>query len=256
MKNRALYIIAVTLLLFSQACSLNMPAQAFPTTTPPPVPTSVPPTATPPTAATATLPPTQPAPTIAPTHTSLPVVLKVDTTVVVKIVNLRRGPGTVYQKIDVLFQGAKVSVVGKARGDQWVMVNTAKGKGWLSLSFLALKDPTVVAGLIPQDIPNSFTIHGKVVDANNTPIGGIGFAVTQGIGPNTQRTDAVSMPDGNFYAYLPSASKGTWRVDFVSIDCKSPIMDANCKYTGNFNPLGVDVPMPPVGDLNFTYLKP
>jgi hypothetical protein len=74
-------------------------------------------------------------------------------------------------------------------------------------------------------------VMGQVVDSENSPISGIGIAVTQ----DQTRSDAHSGDSGFFFVSLPDDSTGMWTVSVVSIDCTSRIMNAECSLNGYFD---------------------
>ena len=68
------------------------------------------------------------------------------------------------------------------------------------------------------------------------------------------RVDGISLADGTFYAYAPVEYQGTWLASVIGVDCKSPIVDANCRYAGVFEPAaGIDLTLPASSDIQFIY---
>lgn len=115
--------------------------------TPTPTFTPVPPTSTP--TATAT-----PKPTATPTHTPTitPTPLP-DAIVNNDILNLRTGPGTVYDIIKVMHLGDELDVTARNEASTWLAVITADGtKGWCSAKYLQLNIP-LESIPIATDIP-------------------------------------------------------------------------------------------------------
>jgi hypothetical protein len=171
-------------------------------------------------------------------------------------VNLRRGPGTLFPSLGQLADGAKVTAYGKARGDDWIYVDTGKLLGWVSTQFTSLIQSDQVSALAVKETGNALVIHGQVSESNGTPLAGIEFAMFQGKEDSKPPdTRAHSLSDGNFYLYLPPGSSGVWRVSLTAVDCKSPIVDANCHYTGAFMPRFTDITLPGDQVLKFMYLK-
>jgi cell wall-associated NlpC family hydrolase len=69
-----------------------------------------------------------------------------------ELANLRNGPGTEFDRLDKLNQGAKLEVT--ARHNEWVQVRTEGGQeGWLSLDVLDLDAETADALPAAQSVP-------------------------------------------------------------------------------------------------------
>jgi hypothetical protein len=149
-------------------------------------------------------------------------------------------------------------VLGKAPGGEWIRVRTPeKVEGWVFWRLLLATVDVLEAPIIqPQNVP---LIQGRVLDAGGTPIQGISFDVVQGkqtaIGNNSVLTDS----SGEFFAFLPAASKGSWTVSQTGIACESNVWtDASCTYykngyKGKVDPPSVDVVLPTTGVLQFTW---
>ncbi len=222
------------------AATQEAAASATPVPTLPPVPTQTP-TPVPP-----TVPPT-PLPSPSPTLALTAVQAKVEVTSIV----LRAGPSTVHSKLASYSQGTSVTVLGKAMGDDWVLVETPDGKsGWMSIVFLSEFDVKDIPVSPPAE---SLVISGQVVDTSDAPIDRITVAVWQDTTSGQNRTDAHSGQDGTFYAYLPEGSQGDWNVGVVGIGCTSRIADADCKYTGSFIAPTVTIQVPQTQPVTFVY---
>lgn len=220
-------------------CSVLLSPTPTPTPLPPtPTDTPAPPTPTP-----------EPSPT--PTQTYTPI----ETQVNVFSLNLRAGPGTLFKSGGYYNVGAKVSVLGKAPGGQWVKVKTFDGKeGWMFADYLDLKDK--IAGVPVVPVGEAIVIEGKAADTAGNGIRGVNVAITQQSGSQTLRVDALSGADGTFYAYLPTTSSGTWSAEIVGVDCNSPIIEGSCKYSGSFDPSGkVTIDLSQLKPILFTYKK-
>ena len=222
------------------AATQEVAASATPVPTLPPVPTQTP-TPVPP-----TVPPTAPA-SPSPTLALTTVQAKVEVTSIV----LRAGPSTLHSKLALYSQGTSVTVLGKAMGDDWVLVETPDGKtGWMSIVFLSEFDVRDIPVSPPTE---SLVISGRVVDTSDAPIDRINVAVWQDTTSSQSRTDANSGQDGTFYAYLPEGSQGDWNVGVVGIGCTSRIVDADCKYMGSFIPPTVTIQVPQTEPVTFVY---
>ncbi len=167
-------------------------------------------------------------------------------------VNLRVGPGRLFQVRGVLAQGTSLEVVGIARGGEWLYVVNQEGIfGWVSVLFVAGGFDGPPPSLVEPE--NVQLVTGTVHTELGTPVNGIGFALEQG----TNRTDAATDDEGRFYAYLPSNLSGTWRVSYVSVSCRSNTMDSNCNCIsgtcGGAFPVSVDVTLLSSSDLVFVW---
>lgn len=187
---------------------------------------SLPSAAPTPTASPAPLP-TPTAATTSETENGLTAAVRVDS------LNLRSGPGTMFDIIGQVYKNNLVKVLGRVPGDDWVQVITADGStGYMLADFLELDSRLT---LLPQiTIRDSYIVLGKVVDEDGTAINDITVAVYQGDGAQTLRTDAVTDERGIFTAYLPLDSAYTWTVSVVGVGCTSRIVDENCTYPGSF----------------------
>ena len=173
--------------------------------------------------------------------------------VAVQSINLRQGPGTVYLVMANLPVNTRVMILGKARGDEWLLVDTGKMQGWLATVFLELSSSEILATIPTVEPQNAYVIAGKVMNENAKPVEGVIIAVIQGTGNHVPRAESQTSQEGNFYAYLPPNARGEWRVSIVGVDCQSWIMDDNCEYQGEFWPRWVDIHLPSVPYLNFVY---
>lgn len=170
-------------------------------------------------------------------------------------VNLRMGPGTMFQVSRVMAQGTPLEVNGRSHGGEWLYVRNNEGilgwVGWYVVDGVRADPPA------PYVEPeNVFLVTGLVKTELGIPVSGIGFALTQ-VGFSSRRSDAVTDEEGRFYAYLPSTLSGTWTVEHVSIACTSNTMDANCNCKsgrcGEADPRMVEISVPFSGELNFVW---
>ena len=217
-----------TLILAAMACTLEAPPE---TEDAPRLATlAVQPTST-------TLPPTA---TATSTESAVPLPTATELTtntflaeVAVASLNLRAGPGTMFDIVGQELQGTMVEVLGRAPGDEWVKVRVPDGTAGFMLAELLNLEGTIM--LLPQtSISESYIVMGIVEDTEGEPINDISVAVYQGAGADTLRTDATTNEKGIFIAYLPLDSDYTWTVSVVGIGCESWIVDENCIYTGEF----------------------
>jgi uncharacterized protein YraI len=171
-------------------------------------------------------------------------------------VNLRVGPGTLFQVSRVLLKNTKLKVIGPAPGKEWLNVmNDENIVGWVIGDGVkggyGGPPPAIVQ---PADV---FLVTGKVVDSSAAPVTGIGFSIEQKTASKSLRTDAATDADGIFYAYLPQHLSGIWTVSFTSVACTSNTMDANCHcisgVCGQPQPVSVSVTLLANGQLNFVW---
>ena len=167
--------------------------------------------------------------------------------------NLRGGPSLIHNIISQYQKGEIVTLIARAPGNEWVKILTKDKKtGWMSVIHLTLKQDI---NMLPVfEINESLVVKGKVVDATGNGIPGIQVAVTRLGGADRVRVDGISLSDGTFYAYAPVEYQGTWLASVVGVDCTSPIVDANCRYAGVFQPTGgVNLTLPTSEDVVITY---
>jgi len=150
MSRRLPMLFSILLVLILVAC------RAGPTATPTPTRMSARPTSTP----TAT---TRPKPTATPTHTPTitPTPLP-DAIVNNDILNLRTGPGTVYDIIKVMQLGDELDVTARNEAGTWLAVTTSDGsKGWCSTKYLqlnvSLDDIPIATDIPPTPTPSEPT---------------------------------------------------------------------------------------------------
>ena len=171
-------------------------------------------------------------------------------------VNLRTKPGTLFTVSRLLGKGTRLQVLGHAPGGEWIYVQTDEHVfGWVLFWLLnGGNDSGPTPEVQPQNVQ---LVTGRIVDRSVVPISGIGFAITQGTGPNAPRADATTDKAGQFYAYLPPSASGQWIVSYVAISCTSNTMDANCKCIGGLcgksDPNSVAITLPLNGPLQFVW---
>lgn len=198
-------------------------------------------------------------PTVQPTETSLPtpeyISGQVQAVVTAQGVYMRYGPGTLFQPRKLLDQHTRLTVLGRARGDDWLLVETGGDEGWISENFTELENDVPISVLPVNNPSDVITIRGQVTDSFGGPVEGISFAVMQNSTQGVLRTDATTRKDGFFYGYLPADASGAWRVALTGIDCESPIMNDNCEFSGQFIPTWKDIDLPITGLVTFQYIS-
>jgi SH3-like domain-containing protein len=137
---------------------------------------------------------------------------------------LRMGPGTLFPALNLLPQGAKLSVLGISAGHEWIYVKAPSGtQGWVFVQLIETKgDLNSAPGVEPGDVQ---IVSGKVADKGGNPVNGVHFAFEQG----GTRTDAVTGDDGVFYAFFPKSASGEWTVSYVAISAKSNMVNSSGK---------------------------
>ncbi len=171
-------------------------------------------------------------------------------------VNLRVGPGNLFKVSRVMAQGTRLELLAFARGGAWAQVMNDEGiLGWVGVDLISDWSQFAVIFIEPENV---HIVSGRVLDGQGQPLEGIRYAVFQGAG-STLRTDAATDSGGYFYAYLPPHLAGIWTVEYVAIDCKSPLVDSNCacpKDTcGQPQPSSRSITLPWNDLLTFTWVK-
>lgn len=153
--------------------------------------------------------------------------------VTVQILNMRDGPGATFNVVQKLPEGASIWILGRAKGNDWFLVrDESNHAGWVAAEFVYITTPITQIPFFA--VTDAVVITGKAVDDQQNPIPGVDFAVYPANSSGQVRTDVYSDESGNFYAYLPTSAGGAWTIEIVGIMCTSPIMDSNCKHSGQF----------------------
>jgi SH3-like domain-containing protein len=242
--NRAFPFLALLLIL--SGCALVAPE---PSATPPPPATE---TQSPTLPVIASITP-QPSPTLTPSPTPF-IPFEANTTV--DYTNLRTNPGYLFAVDRMINRDVKFQVLGRSPGGEWIFVRTTAGhEGWIFAQLIETDQDLQAAPVIePQGVQ---LITGKVTNPAGEPISGIQYAITQVTSAGTRRTDAMTGPDGIFYAFLPESASGTWNVAYTAVSCKSNTMDADCNCLGGVcgtsDPIWKNVDLPQTEALLFTW---
>jgi len=236
----------VTLLAVS-ACSRSAPEipVILPTLTATTLP-ALPPTAT----VIATL---TPSPTITPNPTPY---VPFHATAMVDNLMLRTNPGYLFPALRMIQQNTSLLVLGQAPGGEWIFVQMPSNEsGWVFAKLLVSDQPLDLIPFIQPE--NVQLVKGHVGDANNQPVNGVQFAITQGQGMDAPRNDAMTDINGFFYAFMPLTASGEWYVSYVAIACTSNRMDANCNWKSGIalqpEPAGTFIALPQTSTLEFTW---
>lgn len=230
----------------------TLPAEAPRLTMSPPTTLPVVPTQTQPPVPTSSVS-AAPIPSETPSNVTVATVPSLFATVSAQNVRMRRGPGTLFPMQYVLKQGTKLTVLGKAAGDDWLWVDAGQQQGWVAAAYTSLADSADMAKLKAWNTADAVVVPGRVVTNTGEPIGGVEFALSQGLEKEPPDTRAYSLADGRFYFYLPTGASGKWTFQFVGVRCSSRIVDKNCHTTGTFVPLLRDIDVPAQEDVAVLY---
>jgi ABC-type transport system substrate-binding protein len=150
MKN---FITTLLILIFlltacaSASTSTSLPVPASQTPAPPATDTVA---ASPPTETFTPIPTFTSAPTETPTNTPFPVVESLKATVKADLLSCRYGPGAEYLYLYGLRKGANIELIGRADGNNWVMVK-GKSKCWINAKYVDIQgDPKALNILYPE----------------------------------------------------------------------------------------------------------
>ncbi len=214
-------------------------------------PTPVPETSATPILHTATPRPPTSTPQPSPTP-FIPVTGKVN----VASLNMRSGPSTVHDIVEVFSQGTGLKILGKTPGEEWALVEiTGAESGWMSVPLLEIDADLETIPVVEPE--GSLLVTGRVEGDDGLPIGDIKVTLFQGVGDDQSSTDAVTDSEGNFYTYLPETSQGEWTVQVVGYRCSSRIVEENCQFSGVFRNDGLAVvEVPQVNPVVFVYEFP
>ncbi|NDJ84462.1 MAG: ABC transporter substrate-binding protein [Chloroflexi bacterium] len=94
-------------------------------------------------------PTSTPTPTLTPTPNPTATPSVVTATVTSRVLNLRTGPGTEYERIDQLQQGDQVTVAGRNQNFTWLFIQYQGRVGWVSADFVDLFDPGGLLATVP-----------------------------------------------------------------------------------------------------------
>ncbi|TAK11828.1 MAG: DUF1416 domain-containing protein [Anaerolineae bacterium] len=161
----------------------------------------------------------------------------------VEFLNLREGPGTLFDVMQPVPQGEQVLVIGQDESGDWVQVQIGEETdateaaddpltGWFAAAFLNYSgDPT---SLPVVQLPFDQQVRVTVQDTNGNPIPGVVVAVIYRDDTVTLRNDSTTNDEGRALAHVPPGFSGVLDVQIVGIDCTSPIVDINCELSGYF----------------------
>jgi|GEM_PF-477925 len=231
MNAHVRFLLIVGLLLLAAGCTTTAsetPPTANVAAAPTEASTAVPPTPEPETETEAEDP--TPAPTAAPTAVETgPLVATVN----VDSLNLRSGPGTLFEVLSTLPLGSNVTALGTAPGSDWVEIETETGQtGWVFADLLTLDGELVELPRLA--VPANLSITGKVIDQNGQGINGVQVEVIAQLFDFAVDFVTRSDTSGYFYTYFPPDTVGVWQVGIIGTDCDCRIVDGNCNVVEYF----------------------
>jgi hypothetical protein len=158
-----------------------------------------------------------------------------------------------------LSKGARLQVLGRSPGAEWVLAQTADNRvGWVFAQLLENQGSDWPAAPLIQP-PSVQVLKGSLQDERGIPISGIQFAFTQGAGSQAPRNDAMTDETGVFFAFMPLDASGIWTVSFTAVACTSNTMDASCNCKNGFcgkpqpESTSISLPTPPDEVLRFVW---
>ncbi len=248
MKKRAfLFLLVAAVVLVSCASPFSTPAQAVPTesrgSVEQPTFTSVPP-----------LPTAAVEPTVPPTATPY---TPFEVSMMVDHANVRSNPGYLFDVVMNVSQGTKFSVLGKAPGGEWFLVqNTSGAQGWVFGQLLESEhDLQAVPVIMPANVQ---VLEGRIMNAEGRPVSGVQFAFVQNANGQELRNDGNSDENGIFLVFMPLEIGGEWMVSYTAISCTSNTMDQDCNclnnICGNVDPSFQSITLPQKEPVLFTWV--
>ncbi len=175
---------------------------------------------------------------------------------------LRSNPGYLFDAQLVLKDGSSLLVLGRAPGNEWILVQYPYAltgldlAGWVYSQLITSTQGDLKSAPLIQPVDVQ-VVRGHVADGDGNPISGVQFAFVSGNADNAPRNDAMTDDQGNFYAYMPPTYNGTWSVGYVALSCRSNVMDANCSCQngacGKVYPDSINVTLPDPNVLNFVW---
>lgn len=176
--------------------------------------------------------------------------------------NLRAGPGTIFQILDSHPEGAAVLVVGRTPNGDWVMVKADASdgsgeeiEGWMYASLLRI---TGDIDRLPEiTLYEKYAIRGRVTDDKDNPINSVRVsAIYYSLSADPIWGDDTTNDEGEFTIYLPPSMSGPFDVQIVEVYCDSLIVTEECIVIDYFTVhYREEVTLPHEKDLHFTYEK-
>jgi len=171
-------------------------------------------------------------------------------------VKLRTNPGYLFPARIMVHQTTSLIVHGRSPGNEWIYVEAPdKIYGWVFGKLFNEDQRLFQAPLVePGEVQ---IIRGKLLDLAGQPVSGVQFMLTQGSESNPLRNDANTDENGEFIAFMPLESSGTWTVAYTAISCTSNKMDSACNcldnICGNVEPASQQITLPYRDTIQFTW---
>jgi len=169
---------------------------------------------------------------------------------------LRSNPGYLFPALLMMQKDTSLLVLGQSPGGEWISVQMPSNEsGWVFAKLLVSDHPLDLIPFIEPE--NVQLVKGHVVDANNQPVTGVQYAITQGQGTDAPRNSAMTDANGDFYSFMPLTASGEWVVGYDAIACTSNLMDANCNWKSGVaaqpDPAAITITLPQTTTLNFVW---
>lgn len=147
---------------------------------------------------------------------------------------LRRGPGFLFETIELYAIDQSIELLGCAPGGNWYYVHTADGlTGWMKKEGVGLEGNRYTA---PEVAPaDAVVVQGRIFAPNGSPASEIGVGIhPEGDSDPSRQDVGVSDMTGRFYIYLPPGTSGTWILAATSYGCTGSNVDSTCRLIGHF----------------------
>lgn len=226
MSSPVRFLVCISLLALVAGCTAPAAPAPSPTTamTPPAAASPLPPALT--------TAPTTPPLTLTPQPT-LVEQQPLAATVNVNSLNLRSGPGTLFEVLGTYALNTPVTALGRTPGSDWIQMEDKDGKqGWVFAELLTLEGE--LQSLPVLGPPDNLTISGKVIDSTGLPVNGVQIQVTAQLFQIAVQFVTRTNAEGIFYAFFPPDTVGVWLIEVIGTDCDSRIVDANCNVVEYF----------------------
>jgi hypothetical protein len=165
-----------------------------------------------------------------PTSTPLPTPTATPTWVTTAFVingplNLRKGPGLLFDSYGNLTSQTKLYVLGTIPGGDWLEVlapnpiEDGQVVGWVFTNYLEIANFSEAIPIVSW--PQEMTIYGTVTDDNGTPVNGVRVAALYQTESEELRDDTPTNENGEFTLYIPKDISGPFDVQITAVNCNS-----------------------------------
>lgn len=177
------------------------------------------------------------------TAPEIPVNQAIDAEVIYDNYLLREGPGRLFEPIGMFDSGTPITVIGRAEGHDWVLVQMPNRKlGWMNRVGIRGIDPFDTLPVIP--VADAVMVQGQMWNPDGTPAQYIGFSLQPRGNTDHDFSDHVTTGnDGTWTAFLPGDTTGDWEVSADSYGCPPEVAPGQCSLPGTFPaPLIITLP--------------